>query len=142
MLVLRFGRGRRDHALFFRCGLFLLELGFFGILRVFFLQVFFALVLVVIAVFAVILMHAGIRSRISRREHAILRIARGVIILSVRNMLSQRRGFLFRQIHVRMLVVMPAFLMLVKFRSITQFEIRAQRFHLIPITRILRRRLL
>jgi len=30
----------------------------------------------------------------------------------------------------------------VNFRRITQFEIRAQRFHLIPITRILRRRLL
>src|ERR1700677_2488286 len=106
MLVLRFGLGlgRRYHALFFRCSLFLLELRFLGILRVFFLQVFFGLVLVVIPVFAVILMHPGIRSRIRRREHAILCIPRGVIILSVRNMLSQRRRFLFRQIHVRMLV--------------------------------------
>src|SRR5580698_11574415 len=104
MLVLRFGLGlgRSDHALFFRCCLFLLELRFLGILRVFFIQVFGGFVLVVIAV---ILMHPGIGSRISRREHSILRIPRGVIILSVRNMLSQRRGFLFRQIHVRMLVM-------------------------------------
>ena len=142
MLVLRFGLGRCDHALFFRCGLFLLELRFLGILGVFFIQVFFGLVLVMIPKFALILVHAGIRSRISRREPAILRIPRRVIILSVRNMLSQRRGFLFGQIHVRMLVVMPAFRMPVNFRRITQFEIRAQRFHLIPITRILRRRLL
>jgi len=39
-----------------------------------------------------------------------------------------------------MFFVMRGFVMLMHFRSITQFKIRAERLHLIPIARILRRR--
>ena len=56
-------------------------------------------------------------------------------------MLGQRRGFLFRQIHMSVFFVMSGFVLFVDFWSIAQFKIRTERLHLIPVARILRRRL-
>src|SRR5271156_5310865 len=86
------GFRRSDHAFFFGGCFLLLQLHFLGIFRVLFAFVYFALVFfgVVIAVIAVvrmIVMHAGIGSRVRRCKHTVLRIARGVVILSVGDML-------------------------------------------------------
>jgi len=144
VLVFRFRR--RDHAFFFGSRLFLFQLRVLRIFRVFFAFVFLGMV---IAVVGVILMQAGLscfRASVSSRKHALLRIARRVVILSIRDVLGERRRFLFRQIHVRMFFVMrdfvmASFMMLAHFGSIAQFEIRAERLHLIPVARILRPRL-
>ena len=140
MLVLRFRLGRSDHAFFFGRRFFLFQLRVLGIFRVFFAFVF--------------LVQAGLgrfRARVGSSKHALLGITRRVVILSVGDMLRQRRRFFFGQIHMGMFfvvrvfvmgrVVMASFMMIVNFGSIAQFEIRAERFHLIPVARILWRRL-
>jgi hypothetical protein len=110
--------GRRDHAFFFGCSLFLFELLVLGILRVLFTFMFFAVLV------AMVFVRAGIGRRIRCSKHAILRISRCVIILRVGNMFGQRGRFFFGQIHMRMLFVMPGFVrlrivVLLNFRSIT-----------------------
>ena len=90
MLVLGFGIRRSDHAFFFGCRFFLFELCPLGIFRVFFAFVFLSVVVAVIAVLFVFLVQAGLsgfRARVGSSKHAILRIARRVVILSVGNML-------------------------------------------------------
>lgn len=128
---------RSNHALFFGCGFLLLEFRVLGIFRAFFTFVRFRVVVAMIAMIHMVIVHAGIRGCISRSEHAILSIARRIIVLSVGNMFRQCRGFFFRQIHMRMLVVMPNFVVLQNLRSITQFEILADLFRFIPVARIL-----
>ncbi len=133
---------RSNHALFFGRGFFLLEFRILGIFRVFFTFVRFRVVVAMIAMIHMVIVHAGIRGRISRSEHAILRIARRIIVLSVGNVFRQSRSFFFGQIHMRMLFVTPNFMMsrfvvLHNLRSITQFEILADLFRFIPVARIL-----
>ena len=57
-----------------------------------------ALVLVGVVV-VVMFVNAGIGGRVGCGEDAILRIARGIVILRFGDVFGQRRGFFFRQIH-------------------------------------------